>query len=138
MNTADRSIALVDAALRRRFYFVEFAPTEEPVKRVLSQVAERASARRRCRLACCRCSTTRSPTTTWRSDPSYFMTDAEAGPDLERIWQRAIMPLLEEYFYGTKWDRDRFSLKRLRARLAGPPAKPSSRREEAEASESAT
>ena len=43
MNTADRSIALVDAALRRRFYFVPFIPTAEPVKDVLGKWLEATS-----------------------------------------------------------------------------------------------
>ena len=41
MNTADRSIALVDAALRRRFHFVPFFPDSGPIAGLLGRWLDR-------------------------------------------------------------------------------------------------
>jgi AAA domain (dynein-related subfamily)/EVE domain len=117
MNTADRSIALVDAALRRRFYFVPFIPTEPPVSNVLDKwLAKHGHGDHAARiLDLLNKEIARDEVAI---GPSYFMTDPDAGPDLERIWDRGIMPLLEEYYYGTTWDADKFGLAKLKARLA--------------------
>jgi MoxR-like ATPase len=120
MNTADRSIALVDAALRRRFYFIEFAPTEEPVKSVLRKWLEKYElgeepARLLAEL------NERIARDEIAIGPSYLMTNNGRPPHLERVWEHAILPVLEEHLYGT--DRDvakEFGLGTLRAALAGP------------------
>jgi hypothetical protein len=118
MNTADRSIALVDSALRRRFYFMGLIPTREPVERVLVDwlAAHHLSPEPADLL--------------WElnrtiSDedfsigPSYFMTKDATDPDLERIWAHALMPLLEEHYWGTGRDLDaEFGLAAIRKRVA--------------------
>ena len=118
MNTADRSIALVDSALRRRFYFAGFLPREEPVKSVLSNWLEANHLQP-------------EPATLLDSlneaigdhdfsiGPSYFMTADGTAPDVARVWEHAIKPLLEEHFYGTERDiESEFSPKALAKRIA--------------------
>ena len=124
MNTADRSIALVDAALRRRFHFVPFFPDSGPIKGLLgrwltrenqpSWVGELVDA----------------VNTELKGDlegshlllgPSYFMKeDYGSTPDeqrerLRRIWTYNIEPLIEDQFFG---DPDRIQHYRFDAVMA--------------------
>jgi AAA domain (dynein-related subfamily)/EVE domain len=113
MNTADRSIALVDAALRRRFYFVEFSPTQPPVKDVLSRWLAEHGLDGEPALLLERLNE-QIGTDDFAIGPSYFMNREGEAPDLDRIWERAIMPLLHEHYYGTSWEQDSYGLAALR------------------------
>ncbi|MGH1549202.1 McrB family protein [Leifsonia poae] len=115
MNTADRSIALVDAAMRRRFYFVEMAPAAAPVSDVLAKwLAQNGMPDEPAHLLAELNRRLGDPDVA--IGPSYLMTPTvmDSGR-LERIWAHAILPLLEERFYGTGEDLDRFSLNAVRA-----------------------
>ena len=118
MNTADRSIALVDSALRRRFYFMGLIPTREPVDRVLDKwlAAHGLPPEPSALLA----ELNRAiDDEDFSIGPSYFITKDGRSPDLERIWTHAIMPLLEEHYYGTGRDLDaEFGLTATRRRVA--------------------
>jgi 5-methylcytosine-specific restriction protein B len=117
MNTADRSIALVDAALRRRFYFVPFMPHEDPVRGVLRSWLDTAElddepARLMDEL------NARIASDEFAIGPSYFITRDAAPPDLDRVWKHAIIPLLEEHYFGTGRDvAAEFGLTALRKSL---------------------
>ena len=119
MNTADRSIALVDAAMRRRFAFVSLHPSEPPTRDVLRRwlaasdrdagVADLLEELNR-----------RIEDSDFKIGPSYFMRPAVHAPGgLERAWRTAILPLLEEHHFGDGVDVSaRYGLDAIRARVA--------------------
>jgi len=123
MNTADRSIALVDAATRRRFPFYEMHPSEEPVRSVLERylVANHIVDDRAALLA----ELNRRMGDSGRDlqiGPSYLMRpEIQSEADIDLVWRYDIMPLLEEHYYG-QMDRRRlreeFGLTALRAALS--------------------
>lgn len=121
MNTADRSIALVDAAMRRRFYFLEMAPASAPVRDVLRKwLAQRGMPDAPARLLAELNKRLGDPDAA--IGPSYLMTKSIMEPGrLERIWVHAILPLLEERYYGTGEDLKRFSLDAIRAAIDNAP-----------------
>jgi MoxR-like ATPase len=92
MNTADRSIALLDIALRRRFTFVEMMPRPE----LLGTVEALDLARLLDRL-------NRRIVTLLDRDHqighSYFL-GIETLADLRFAWDRRVVPLLQEYFHN--------------------------------------
>ena len=120
MNTADRSIALVDLALRRRFHFVEFSPDRPPIQGLLrrwleqheldgmSWVADVVD------LANERLSDDRHAAI----GPSHFMKPGLDSEAVERTWRHSVLPYLEERLFGSAERIDEFALNRLRDQAA--------------------
>jgi 5-methylcytosine-specific restriction enzyme B len=118
MNTADRSIALIDAALRRRFHFVPFFPDQPPVEGLLRRWLER-----------------HKPGMEWVADrvdaanallgdrhaaigPSHFMRENLDDEWVERIWEFSILPYVAEHLFGEEERLDEFSLGVLAGQVA--------------------
>jgi hypothetical protein len=116
MNTADRSIALIDSALRRRFYFLELSPTAPPVAEVLDSWLQSNDLEPEPAILL-RALNAAIDDDEFAIGPSYFITKGDE-PNLDRIWANAIMPLLQERFYGTDRDLGHFELAALRRRIA--------------------
>ena len=122
MNTTDRSIALVDAALRRRFYFFGFYPDEPPIEGLLRRWLEKDN----------------NPDALWVADlvdaanrklgdrhlgigPSHFMKN---DPPLDEsrvrfIWEQAVIPYIEEQYFGDEARLKEFGYDRLMADIKG-------------------
>jgi len=92
MNTADRSIALLDLALRRRFSFAELMPDPSLLKPVdgIDLAAVLTKINQRIVLLLDR---------DHQIGHSYII-DVKSAPDLHFAWFHRIIPLLQEYFYN--------------------------------------
>ncbi|MDH3048446.1 AAA family ATPase [Gordonia alkanivorans] len=121
MNTADRSIALVDAALRRRFHFIPFFPNHGPMAGLLDRWLDREA----------------EPA--WVGEivaqvndelekelggphlqlgPSHFMKHGLDRESMRRIWEYDIEPFIEDQFFGDPTRIDRFRFESVWARFA--------------------
>lgn len=108
MNTADKSIALIDAALRRRFGFIELMPDYEVLRQNL--MGEDTDLQEIYSLSIDLLSFINQKITTLydrdhQIGHSYLMRLSEAADAEEAIellifiWYHEIIPLLQEYFY---------------------------------------
>jgi 5-methylcytosine-specific restriction protein B len=114
---------MMDAAIRRRFAFIELHPKTEPVKGSLLRFLE---ARQLDTTPALLLDALNDSIDEWDRDlmigPSYFMKKAAQSPaGLRRIWKYELMPLLEEHYHGqlTRAQlEERFGLEQLMGRLA--------------------
>jgi 5-methylcytosine-specific restriction enzyme B len=99
MNTADRSIATFDIALRRRFHFVDCNPLEWPFNNLLFRYLFKAGRSDVFWLAeLLSLANKRVPDPAFVVGPSYFMRDAISKDVAERIWRHSVRPYLESRF----------------------------------------
>lgn len=124
MNTADRSIALVDTALRRRFHFVPFFPDVAPIDTLLR-----------------RWLSDKYPQLLWIADvvdrandqlgdrtvaigPSHFLKPKLTEELVRLTWESSVIPFVEEQFFSDPTQVDRFDLDTLRRNVRGDGAEP--------------
>lgn len=106
MNTADRSIALLDVALRRRFAFLELLPEAELLDGINVSLAEEDALNIGTCLRNLNQRIVELRGADYQIGHSYFLP-LQGIPDeveklncLDDIWNYQVVPLLKEYFYG--------------------------------------
>jgi len=114
MNTADRSVALLDQALRRRFHFVPLFPGASPVDGMLRRYLTAHYDGSMDWVADMLASANAKLDRNVAVGPSHFMRpDLDAGK-VRRIWDHTVMPTIEEFYFGQENRLDEFSYEVLR------------------------
>ena len=114
MNTADRSIALIDLALRRRFHFVEFHPDKPPVEGLLERWLEREGNGMKWLPEMVVRANAKLDDRQAAIGPSYFMKKDLDEWKARLIWEHNVLPYVEEHLYGQADRLSEFRFDKLR------------------------
>ncbi len=115
MNSADRSIALIDSAIRRRFAFFRLAPDCAPIEGVLAEWLD-----------------AKAPKMGWVDElvdtanniiqspdhaigPAFFMRADLDDAVLERVWKWQVLPYLDEFLHDSPEAKQKLDLGHLRS-----------------------
>ena len=115
MNTADRSIAMIDSALRRRFHFHGFFPDRDPIEGMLHRFLA-----------------ANHPDLAWVADvvdaaneklndrhlaigPSHFMRPKLTSELVVQIWRYTVLPYIEDYFFDSPEEVENFTIEALQS-----------------------
>jgi hypothetical protein len=112
MNTADRSIALVDHALRRRFAFLALYPNYDILRRYHAQTGFEVSGL----VVVLEQLNQRIGEPHYTIGTSFFLVP-NLTEQIEDIWTMEIEPYLEEYFFDQSTAVDEFRWDKVRARI---------------------
>jgi 5-methylcytosine-specific restriction protein B len=112
MNTADRSIALVDHALRRRFAFLQLKPDYDLLKRFQNDLGFNADG----------LVTVLRQVNHAINDPHFelgisFFLRENLAKDVKDIWEMEIEPYLDEYFYSQQEQAEAFRWKFVQSQI---------------------
>lgn len=120
MNTADRSVALIDAAMRRRFHFVPFFPHDGALKGLLRRWIGDRNGRAGVAdfLDAVNVELLDLVGEHLLIGPSHFMRTDLSDRALERIWTYNVFPLIEEQVWGDRHNIERWRWAAVRARFA--------------------
>jgi MoxR-like ATPase len=120
MNTADRSVALVDAAMRRRFHFVPFFPHDGAMRGLLDRWLHAKGGRVSIArfLDAVNVELRDHVGEHLLVGPSHFMKTDLSDPALRRIWTYNVYPLIEEQLWGRQAEVERWRWDAVRDRFA--------------------